>query len=74
MRSGMDVVGAHAEHDGVEAGEVGRLDLLVGENFHLGTDLAQAFRNGVARARDVTDRGRPVLDFCPNEFGLWPGR
>ena len=66
----MHVVGAHAEHNGIETREVCRLHVLVGENFHVGADLAQAFRNGVARAWDITNQRRLVLDFRPNEFRL----
>ena len=67
---GMDVVGAHAENDRVEARQVRSFHVLIGENFHVGADLAQAFRNGVAGARDVANQCRLVRDFRPNEFRL----
>ena len=66
----MDVVGAHTENDRVEAREVCSFHFLIGENFHVGADLAQALRNGVARARDVANQRRLVRDLCPNDFRL----
>ena len=67
---GMDVVGAHPENDRVEAREVRSFHVLIGKNFHVGANFAQALRNGVAGARDVANQRRLVRDLCPNDFRL----
>ena len=61
----MHIVSTHAENHRIETRQVCRLHVLVGENFHVRANLTQAFRNRVARACDIANQWRLVLQFPP---------
>ena len=53
------VVGPDPGDDGVERGEVGRFEHLVGQHRHLDPEVAKGVGDVVPRAHDVADLLRP---------------